>query len=229
MRRFDSAIFWAMRRRRPTILMVSTSVLATRAAACRRAAAPRRKASRSSWLMRPAGPLPRTWRRSTPASRARRRTAGEAIGLAIAGRGAQATPLRPPDEARLRRRLGGRRGPSGSTGAGFFGAGCGSAAACLARATTSSLPAPATSSRTSSAPDRQHAADLAAQRDDGAGDRRRHLDRRLVGHHGGEDLVLQHRLADLDMPFDDLGLGDAFADIGQLDDARAHLRPPSRP
>ncbi len=78
-------------------------------------------------------------------------------------------------------------------------------------------------------PHRQHAADLAAQGDDGAGDRRRNLDRRLVGHDGGEDLVLQHRLADLDVPFDDLGLGDALADIGHLDDPRAHLRPPSRP
>ncbi len=77
--------------------------------------------------------------------------------------------------------------------------------------------------------DGQHAADLAAQRGHGPRHRRRDLDRRLVGHDGGQDLVLQHRVADLDVPFDDLGLGHAFADVGKLDDARAHLRPPSRP
>ena len=48
----------------------------------------RRNASRSSWVMRPAGPVPATWRRSMPASRARSRTAGEASGFSPAGRGA---------------------------------------------------------------------------------------------------------------------------------------------
>jgi hypothetical protein len=36
--------------------------------------------------MRPAGPLPETWRRSIPASFARSRTAGEAIGFSPSGR-----------------------------------------------------------------------------------------------------------------------------------------------
>jgi hypothetical protein len=31
------------------------------------------------------------------------------------------------------------------------------------------------------------------------------------------------------VPFDDLGLGHALADIGKLDDAGPHVRPPSRP
>ncbi len=77
--------------------------------------------------------------------------------------------------------------------------------------------------------DRQNATHLGAQRHDGAGDGRWDLDGRLVGHDGGEKLVFQHRLADLDMPFDQLGLGHALADIGQLDDADSHLKPPSRP
>ena len=51
-----------------------------------------------------------------------------------------------------------------------------------------------------------------------ARDRRGDLDRRLVGHHVGQHLVLDDLVADLDVPFDDLGLGDAFADVGQLDD-----------
>ena len=48
------------------------------------------KASRSSWVMRPAGPEPRTKRKSTPASRAFMRTAGEASGFSPAGRGGAA-------------------------------------------------------------------------------------------------------------------------------------------
>ena len=35
--------------------------------------------------------------------------------------------------------------------------------------------------------------------------------------------------ADLDVPFDDFGLGHALADIGKLDDAGSHVRPPSPP
>ena len=42
---------------------------------------PATKASRSSWLIRPAGPVPGTNCRPTPSSCARRRTAGEASGL----------------------------------------------------------------------------------------------------------------------------------------------------
>ena len=130
---------------------------------------------------------------------------GDAASARIAGRGggrrAVGAFLAATRLGRLRRRLRvRRRQPASGVAADFVVA--------LAR----------TSRRTSSAPTASDAADLAAERDDVAGDRRRDLDRRLVGHHGGEDLVLEHRLADLDMPFDDLGLGHAFADIGQLDD-----------
>ena len=50
-----------------------------------------------------------------------------------------------------------------------------------------------------------------------AGDRRFHFDRRLVGHHVGDLLVLGDRVADLDVPGDNLGLGNAFADVGQFE------------
>ena len=65
-------------------------------------------------------------------------------------------------------------------------------------------------------------ADLGAQPGDLAIGRRGDLDRRLVGHHRGEDRVLAHEVADLDAPFDEFGLGDALADIGKLDDELAH-------
>ena len=50
-----------------------------------------------------------------------------------------------------------------------------------------------------------------------ARDRRLHLDRRLVGHHVGELLVLLDAVADRDVPRDDLGLGNALADVRQLE------------
>ena len=70
--------------------------------------------------------------------------------------------------------------------------------------------------------DRQRLAHLAAQRQHRAGHRRRDLDAGLVGHHVGERLVLDHGIARLDMPGDELDLGDALADVGHLDDADAH-------
>ena len=87
MRRDDSAMLWAMRRRMPTTLMVSTAVLGALPAPFAGASGGRAmKASRSSWVMRCSGPEPRTKRRSTPASRAFRRTAGEASGFSPGGR-----------------------------------------------------------------------------------------------------------------------------------------------
>ena len=59
--------------------------------------------------MRPAGPVPRTWRRSMPASRARRRTAGEASGFSPGGRGGPSGARATGAAARRRRRLGGLR------------------------------------------------------------------------------------------------------------------------
>ncbi len=65
-------------------------------------------------------------------------------------------------------------------------------------------------------------ADIGAEPQDLAFDGRRNLDGRLVRHDGGEQRILAHEVADLDVPFDELGLRDAFADVGQLDDMLGH-------
>ena len=67
------------------------------------------------------------------------------------------------------------------------------------------------------AADRDLVADFAGQLGHRARDRRFHFDRRLVGHHVGELLVFLDAVADLDVPRDDFGLGNAFADVGQLE------------
>jgi hypothetical protein len=59
-----------------------------------------------------------------------------------------------------------------------------------------------------------------------AADRRGDLHRGLVGHHVGDDLVLGHQVADLDVPGDQFGLGGAFAHVGQLEDETTHLSVP---
>ena len=75
--------------------------------------------------------------------------------------------------------------------------------------------------------DGEHFADRAAERKHAARDRRRDFDRRLIGHDGGDDLILLDKIADLDRPLDDFGFRDTLADVGHLDRAHAHLRPPS--
>ena len=70
--------------------------------------------------------------------------------------------------------------------------------------------------------DRDLVADFAGKLEHLARDRAFHLDRRLVGHHVGDLLVLGDRVADLDVPGDDLGLGNAFADVGQLEFVASH-------
>jgi hypothetical protein len=70
--------------------------------------------------------------------------------------------------------------------------------------------------------DRHLIADFAGELDHHARHRRFHLDGRLVGHHVGDLLVLLDALADLDVPRDDLGLGDAFADIRQAESEAGH-------
>ena len=70
--------------------------------------------------------------------------------------------------------------------------------------------------------DRQHVPDRAAEREHTARNGRWNVDSRLVGHDGGDDLILVHEIADLDRPFDDLGFRHALADIGHLDRAYAH-------
>ena len=75
--------------------------------------------------------------------------------------------------------------------------------------------------------DGQHVPDGAAEREHAARNGRWNVDGRLVGHDGGDDLILVHEIADLDRPFDDLGFRHALADVGHLDRAHAHLKPPS--
>ena len=70
--------------------------------------------------------------------------------------------------------------------------------------------------------DSQHVADSAAESKHAACHGSWNVDRRLVGHDGGDDLILLDEIADLDRPFDDLGFRNPFADVGHLDRAHAH-------
>ena len=56
-----------------------------------------------------------------------------------------------------------------------------------------------------------------AEAHDDARARRRNLDRRLVGQHLDQRLVLDHDVTDGDAPGDDLRLGDALSDVRQLE------------
>ena len=159
--------------------------------------------------MRPAGPLPRTLPQVDAGSHARRRTAGEASGFSPRRRAAA-----PSGRAR-RLGAGAGFGDAGrGAGAGFAlrcgaaGAGAGVAAAARPLGAAPArhflqLPAPSTSSRISSAPTASMLPTSPPSATHLAGDRRRNLDRRLVGHHVGQHLVLVHRVADLDVPVDD--------------------------
>jgi hypothetical protein len=68
-----------------------------------------------------------------------------------------------------------------------------------------------------------HGAGLAVQGDDLAGHRGGDLDRGLVGHDVGDDLVLGDDLAELDVPADQFGLGGALADVRQFEDETTHI------
>ncbi len=70
---------------------------------------------------------------------------------------------------------------------------------------------------------RHHGAGFAVQGNDLAADRGGDLDGGLVGHDIGDDLVLGDRIADLDVPADQFGLGGAFAHVGQFEDETTHL------
>jgi hypothetical protein len=70
--------------------------------------------------------------------------------------------------------------------------------------------------------DRHLIADFAREFDDDAGHRRLHLDGGLVGHHVGDRRVFLDAVADGDVPGNDLGLGNAFADVGQLEGEAGH-------
>ena len=102
MRAFESDIFSAILRRRPTTLISSTVSLGAGAAGRCGLAAPaegRRRDPRG--VMRPAGPVPLTCRRSMPASRARSRTAGEASGFPASA--PRCAAVQPAARVRLRR------------------------------------------------------------------------------------------------------------------------------
>jgi hypothetical protein len=70
--------------------------------------------------------------------------------------------------------------------------------------------------------DSEHLTHFAAEREHLARDRRRDLDRGLVGHHVGKALVLDDGVADRDVPDDELDLGDAFAEVGDADHVDGH-------
>ena len=74
--------------------------------------------------------------------------------------------------------------------------------------------------------DCDHIADLGAEPNNLALDRRGNLHRRLIGHDRCKDCILPDKIADLDVPLDELGLGDTFADIGQSDHMLGHLTAP---
>ena len=74
--------------------------------------------------------------------------------------------------------------------------------------------------RDNDAPDRHDFALLGVQLGDDAVDRRGDLDEGLVRLDLGEWLVLRNLVADGDEPLDDLPLGDAFADVGELELSR---------
>ena len=70
----------------------------------------------------------------------------------------------------------------------------------------------------------EHLADLAAERLDDAGERRRQLHDRLGGLELDDGLVDRHLVAGRDEPRDDLGLGEALAEVGE-DEVAAHRVP----
>ena len=70
--------------------------------------------------------------------------------------------------------------------------------------------------------DRHLVPDFARELDHLACDRRLHLDGGLVGHHVGDLLIFPDLVADFDVPGDDLRLGNAFADVGQLEFVSGH-------
>jgi hypothetical protein len=66
--------------------------------------------------------------------------------------------------------------------------------------------------------DRDLVARVALELDDFARYRRGQLHRRFLGEHVDQRLFFLDDVADLHVPVGDLGLGDAFADVGELED-----------
>ena len=211
-------------------LDVFDRVLAWRPGVCAWPGPCARKASRSSWVMRPAGPVPGTWRRSTPASRALRRTAGAARGFSPAGRGSSTNEV--PQRSGLGRPVCGgilagqsqaeraqrhrqQEAVAGTEGCHSSG-GWSPRSRCHLRDWSGLCRLLATFRRTRSEPTATTFADLGTQPNNLALDGRGNLHRRLVGHHRSEDRIFPNKVADLDVPLDELGFRDTLADIGQL-------------
>ena len=75
--------------------------------------------------------------------------------------------------------------------------------------------------------DSDHIANLGAQPNNLALDRRGDFDRCLVGHDRRKCCILADKIADLDVPLDEFGFGDTLADVGQSDHMLGHLTAPS--
>lgn len=73
--------------------------------------------------------------------------------------------------------------------------------------------------------DGHHITRFARQLQHHAGHRRGHFHRGLVGHHVGQWGVFLYRIAHGDVPGDDLGRGDALADVGQAEGEAGHRQP----
>ena len=164
-------------------------------------AAPRAPAAArtSSSETRPPGPVPRTWARSTPSSRASRRVAGVAAGgRPVAGAGG--------------RRRGARRGAGGARGGGADAGVAGRAAL------------PASPKLSSTAPDLDALAGLHVHGGHAPAERRGQLDLGLLGLHEEDGLILLDLVTLGDENADDLRLGEAFPEVGQLEVSRHRTR-----
>src|SRR4029453_3400883 len=71
-------------------------------------------------------------------------------------------------------------------------------------------------------PDLDHLSRRAGKRKDTASDGGRHLDRCLIGHDLGHELVFLDEIADLDVPSDDLPLDSSLAQVRHPEDVSAH-------
>ncbi len=183
-------------------------------------------------MTRWSGPEPSSWLASKPCSRAMRRTIGETTGDRRdgsrpdgAGEGAGRPPRPPATDRRRPNRAGASEARVVAADARvpypISTAPDSSAAASVGAATPGSGGRGRRRERHEHASRVQHLADLTAERLDDARERRRQLHhrlRRLEFHHG---LVGGHLVAGSDEPRDDLGLGQALAEVGQ-DEVAAH-------
>ena len=172
--------------------------------------------------MRPAGPLPATNCRSRPRSQARRRTAGEATGLSPVPRqpaGCRRCGVAGRGRSRRRRLAVGeapRRAPPAPAAAGTAAVGE-DAACCPAQRPLRRCPRRRLRGASGRCPRRARRRPCrrapGRRRRPATGSRRspcRSSRRRATGPRATESPTA-------DVPLDELGLGDAFADVGQLD------------